>query len=362
MSRKHFSWLLLATIVVAVLVLVFPGRTGRESSIDQGVLIPGLAEQVNDIRWLRLTGAGDEVIATLMREDNAWVVEEVSAYRADWGAVKTLLSSLSRAEIIEEKTSKPGYYPRLGVEDVSAAEAAGVMVEFEAESGLPAVIIGNSAQGREGQYARLKDSAKSVLIGTRIDVPGDRIAWLDKAIVDIAEAEVVEYEIIHPGGESIKAVKASADDENFDLQALPEGREIKSDWAVNAPANSLAALELQAVVPASQMDWENASRFRILTADGLMLDLELLTVPGPGGEEASSGQWLRLEAGVYTTAVGSVADDETNESATLARAEEINRRAGGWAYRVPGYRVESMTRRMDDLLQPAGGDDEPSAL
>jgi hypothetical protein len=124
----------------------------------------------------------------------------------------------------------------------------------------------------------------------------------------------------------------------------------------------LAVLELQDVVPASQMDWENATRFRILTADGLMLDLELLTVSGPDGEEASSGHWLRLDAGVYTTAIGSVADDETTESATLARAEEINRRVGGWAYGVPGYRIESMTRRMEDLLQPAGGDDEPSAL
>lgn len=362
MSRKHFSWLLLATIVVAVLVLVFPGKTGRESSIDQVELIPGLAGQVNDIRWIRLTGAGGQAIATLKRENDAWVVEEVSSYRADWSLVKTLLSSLSRAEIIEEKTSKPEYYPRLGVEDVSSPGATGVMVEFAADTGLPAVIIGNSAQGREGQYARLKDAAKSALIGTRIDVPGNQAAWLDKAIVDIAEAEVVEFEITHPDGQSVKAVKASADDENFQLQDLPADRGIKSDWAVNAPASSLAALELQGVAPAGQLDWENATRFRILTADGLLLDVELLTLPGADGEEAPSEHWLRLEAGVYNTAIETPVEDEADGSVTLARAEEINQRVGGWAYRIPDYRSESMTRRMEDLLKPEGGDDEPPAL
>ena len=362
MSRKYFSWLLLATAVVAVLVLVFPGRTGKESSIDEVVLIPGLADQVNDIGWLRLTGAGGAVIATLNRENDVWVVEEESGYRADWSTVKTLLSSLSRAQIIEDKTSKPEYYDRLGGGDVSSPEASGVLLEFAADTGLPAVIIGHGAQGREGQYARLKDSPKSVLIGTRIDVPADPVAWLDKSIVDIPDAEVVEYEIIHPDTESVKAVKASADDENFELQNVPAGREVQSDWAVNAPASSLAALELQGVAPADQMDWAGATRFRVLTADGLSLDLALLTVPGADGDEASAAHWLRLEAGVYTTGVDSGVNDEAEDTATLERAEAINKRVAGWAYQVPDYRFESMTRNMEDLLKPPGGDDEPPAL
>ncbi|MCJ7815898.1 MAG: DUF4340 domain-containing protein, partial [Xanthomonadales bacterium] len=213
-----------------------------------------------------------------------------------------------------------------------------------------------------GQYARLKDSAKSVLIDTRIDVPRDQIAWLDKTIVDIPDAEVVEYEINHPDGESIKAAKASADDENFGLQNIPAGREIKSEWGVDAPANSLAALNFQAVVPAAQLAWETATRFRILTADGLMVESELLTVPGSEGDGAQSEHWLRLSAGVYTTAIGAVVEGEAENSATFARAEELNSRAGSWAYRIPAHIYDSMTRRMDDLLLQAGGDNEPPSL
>jgi hypothetical protein len=271
--------------------------------------------------------------------------------------VKTLLSSLSRAEVVEEKTSKPEYYARLGVEEVSSVDAAGVMIEFAGDSGLPAVIIGNSAQGRDGQYARLKDSAKSVLVDTRIDVPRDQIDWLDKNIVDVADAEVVEYEIIHPDGESIKAKKASADDENFELQNVPQGREIQSGWSVDAPANSLAELDFQAVAPATQMDWEGATRLRILTADGLLVESEWLAVQSGDGEEAPEEYWLRLNAGVYTTAIGMVDDDVAENSAALARAQELNGRVGGWAYRIPSYRYDSMSRRMEDLLQQAGDDE-----
>jgi hypothetical protein len=348
--------------MLAVLVLVFPGKTGRESSIEQTVLVPGLAEQVNDINWLRLIAAGGEVIATLRRENIAWVVVESSGYRADWNRVKTLLSSLSRAEVVEEKTSKPEYYARLGVEDVSSVDAAGVMVEFAVDSGLPAVIIGNSAQGRDGHYARLRDSAKSVLINTRIDVPGEAIEWLDRAIVDVADAEVVEYEIIHPDGESVKAKKASADDENFELQNVPEGREIKSEWSVNAPANALAALEFEAVAPATQLDWEDAARFRVLTADGLQLEVKMLALQPGEEEEGLTEHWLRLDAGDYGAAAGTVGDGAGESSAALARAQEVNGRVAGWAYRIPAYRYDSMARRMEDLLQQAEGDGEPPSL
>ena len=351
MSKKHFSWLLLVTTAVAVLVLLFPGKAGRESSVEPSVLIPGMAEQVNDIEWMRLTAAGDETIATLNRESGFWVVEEASSYRADWDLVKTLLSALSQAEVIEVKTANPEYYSRLGVEEVDSAEAGGVMVEFAGDSGLPALIIGNEAQGRGGQYARLRSSVESVLIDAEIDIPREQSDWLESGILDISDAEVVEFEIIHTDGESVKALKASADEENFKLQEVPDGREIKSQWSVDAPANSLAALDLQDVVPESQFNWEDATRFRILTADGLVVETDLLAVDDGQVEDPQSRYWIRLAAGIYTTGVGTAAG--ADDVATTARADEINSRISGWAYEIPAYRYETMVRRMDELLSTA---------
>ena len=200
MNKRHFLWLLLVTVVAAVLVLFYPGQSGRESRYGETVLIPDLAKQVNAIDWLRLSAGGGQSVVTLIRDENSWVVEEASAYHADWDLVKTLLSALSRAEIIEQKTTNPDLYARLGVEDVDGADASGVMIEFALDSGLPAVIVGNLAQGRGGQYARLVGSQNSVLIEPAIDLLKDKNDWLDKNIVDISDAEVVEFEISHPAG------------------------------------------------------------------------------------------------------------------------------------------------------------------
>jgi hypothetical protein len=351
MSRKHFSWLLFITFVVTVGVLMVPGKTGKESSIEQKVFLPGAAAKINDIQWLRLTSAGSVTVATLKREGPVWVVGEASNYQADWGRLKTLLSDLSQAEVIEAKTANPDYYPRLGVEDVSLPDAGGVMIEFSADSGLPALIVGKSAQGRDGQYVRLRDSAESALIDRRLDVSANQSDWLDKIIIDVSDAEVVEVEINHPDGESIKAFKYSADDENFKLQDIPEGMEIKSEWNVNALAGALAALDLESVAPDGNFDWNNPIRYRLLTADGLLLESELLAVNTD--QKAESEYWIRLQAGLYTTALESQVGAVDDATGTSARAEAINKRVKGWAYRIPDYTFDSMTRRKDDLLQSA---------
>ncbi|MFC1694624.1 DUF4340 domain-containing protein [Pseudomonadota bacterium] len=364
MSRKHFSWLLLVTLLVAAVVLLLPGKTGRESSMENDVFLPALAEQVNDIDWLRLTAAGDAPVATFRREGSNWVVEEASSYRADWNQLKGFLAGLSRARVIEVKTDNPDYYSRLGVEDVSSAEAAGVMVEFAADSGIPAVIIGNNAKAREGQYARLRDSAASVLLDVRVNLPRQQNGWLDKKIIDISDAEAVEFSIGYPGEDAIRALKVSADDENFKLQNIPDGRQIKSEWSVNAPANSLADLDLEAVAPDVGFNWDNSVLFRIVTADGLTVDVDLIVVEKAesetGASSTESGEpeeaeyWLRLRAGIYTTAIEGVTGTSGNDAATAARAEEINRRVDGWAYRIPGYRHDPMTREMEDMLKAEG--------
>lgn len=353
MSRKHFSWLFFMTFLVAALVIVMPGKTGRESIIEQEDFLPELAMKANDLKWLRLTAAGGAVIGTFRREEDSWVVEEASGYRANWDLLKNLLAGLAQARVIELKTDNPEYYVKLGVEDVTLAEASGVMIEFDENTGLPAVIVGNNARARDGQYARLKDSAQSVLLDSSINLPGDPIAWLDREIIDISDAEVVEFGIEHTDGESVKALKISAGDENFKLQHIPEGREIKSEYSVNAPANALAALDMEAVTPATELEWKNGVRFVIVTADGLTVDSELISIENGDGEESESEHWLRLRAGLYTTALGSQADAAQDHSETTSRAAEINHRVEGWAYRIPKYKYDTMTRRMEDMLASA---------
>lgn len=353
MSRKHFSLLLGVTLVVALLVLLLPGKTGRESDVARTPLLPDLQEQVNQLDWLRVTGPAETVIVTLSRGDGYWQVEEANGYRADWEQLKTLLTDLTQAEIVEAKTDNPAYYGRLGVADVNQPDAGGVLIEFAEPSGLPALIVGNRSEGRDGHYVRLQDAAQSVLIDRSLEVPRDRMAWLEKEIVHVADSEVVEVELLHADGERVVARKASADDENFALQGIPEGREVQSAWSVNSLANGLASLTLDAVVPDTEIDWSGSERFGLVTADGLRMDAELVAVESVADDEASeTAHWIRLQAGLYQTAVESgVTPPEEEAAETRERAETINLRVSGWAYRIPKYKYDAMTKRLNDLLK-----------
>ena len=211
------------------------------------------------------------------------------------------------------------------------------------------MIIGKPAQGREGQYARLADAAESALIDRGLSPAREAAGWLDTEIVDIADGEVVEYEVSHADGERVLARKVSVEDENFELQGIPEGREVKSEWTVNSAANSLAALTLDDVMPDGELDWSDVPRFRLLTVSGLQLTLDLLVLAGDDADSSADDEhWVRVEAGTYTTGVQSGVDAH-EDPAQLADA--INQRVRGWAYRIPKYKFDAMIKRMEDMLQ-----------
>jgi hypothetical protein len=360
MSRKHFSWLLGITLVVGILLLLMPGKTGRDAAPEPASrLLPQLQSQVNELDWIRVSRAGGESVATLRRADDRWVVDEASAYHADWDKLRSLLAELAQAEVAEAKTDNPAYYDRLGVEDVAAADASGVQIAFAEASGLPAVIVGNSAQGRGGQYVRLQGVAQSVLLDRRLSVPRERMEWVEREIIHVPDAEVVEVEIRHADGERLRSLKTSADDENFVLQEIPDGQEAKSAWTVDSLANGLASLQLDDVKPAATIDWNSAIRYALVTADGLRVDADLadLAVTGGDEEEAEHEYWVRLEAGVYQTAVDSAVETAMEDGGAAQRAAAINDRVRGWAYRIPKYKFDGMSKRLADLLQPVEADE-----
>jgi hypothetical protein len=353
MSRKHFSLLLVVTLAVAAMVLLVPGKTSRQSEVGKSRLLPGLQEQVNQLDWLRIVGPGGTTVATLTRGEGYWQVAEAEGYRADWTLLKTLLGDLAQAEIVERKTANPDYYGRLGVQDISLPDAGGVMIDFGEASGLPSLIVGNRLQGRDGHYVRLQGSADSYLIDRSLEVSRDRLAWLDKSVVHVADNEVVEVGITQADGEQVLATKASADDENFSLQNIPEGREIQSAWTVNSLATGLASLNFEAVAPESEIDWTGATHFALITADGLQIEADLAAQQGQEeGESGDDEYWIRLRAGLYQTALDSaVKPPEEGDNETAERAESINQRVDGWAYRIPKYKFDGMTKHMEDLLK-----------
>ncbi len=348
MSKKHFSWLLASTLAVTILILLIPGKTGKESEFEVRPLVPGLDTWVNDITRVRITKGGNVPVATLVRGVESWTVEDAGAYPADWARLKKMLFALAQAKVIELKTSNPDYYDRLGVKDISDPGSTAVLVEIGEGEQATRLLLGSTAQGRAGQYVRFPDQEQALLIDRPLEVSVQAADWVQRDVVDLAEAEVVDVNITHPDGDTIHVSRVSADVPDFTLDQLPKGREAESAWAVNALGGSLAAVQLEEVIRADELDWSNATQLRVLTADGVEVRAGMLTVDGKS--------WLKLEAFPYPAQATEPAESHETRDSALAdrrkRIEDINSRVRGWAYSIPQLKSDLISKRKEDLLKP----------
>ena len=292
----------------------------------------------------------------MVRAGGHWQLQQMGGYRADWSRLQTLLAALAQASILEPKTDKPEYYARLGVEDITAADAGGVLVRLGIGDQTKAILIGHQAQGRPGQYVRLQDSPASALVDRRLDVSTELLDWVDSRIVDINASEVAEVEIIHPRGESLLVTRISADETDFDLVGLPQDREIKSSWAVNSMGSVLSMLEMESVRPDDSVDWSDAVKMRLLTFSGMEIIADMVNV----GEE----YLLRLHA-AYPAAniVTKQASDPKNAQDqldierqavddVLNAVEDINQKVATWAYVISEQKYDVMVNKLENLLNP----------
>ena len=352
--KRSFLYLAVLTLVALVLVIfVAPGdRRSGELATDT-LLLPGMAEEVNDVNRVEIVSGGNVTAVTLLKGEQQWTVEQMGGYRADWSKIQSLLAALAQARVVEAKTDKPEYYKRLGVEDISSEDAANVMVRVSAGDQTTAVLIGNAAKGRQGQYVRVQDSAGSLLVDKAFDVPREVIDWADSRIIDINSSEVAEVEILHPTSERILVMRISADQTDFDLADLPSDREIKSSWAVNSLGSVFTLLDMQRVMPAADVDWTDAVNLRLLMFSGV----EILADMVQQGDE----YLLRLKASHPAAAVVPGDNDDGSEQQELDekaaidvanRVEEINLKVSGWAYVIPKQKFDAMTKKPEDLLKP----------
>ena len=368
--KRIFLYLAILTVVaLAVLMMVAPTDEPSGPATSGGLLLPDIAGRVNQVDRVEIVAAGDAPVATLVRTDDAWTLEQMGGYRADWPKLQALLAALAQARVTEQKTDKPEYYDRLGVEDVSADNAGSVLVRIGIGGQATAILIGKQADGRQGQYVRLQGSAASALVDRKFEVPVTTLDWADAGIIDINSSEVAEVEVIHPGSERLLATRISADQTDFDLVEMPPGRELKSSWAVNSLGSVFALLNMQSVQPATEVDWSNAVKLRMLTFSGV----EILADLAQNGDE----YLLRLHAShpaakVLThketeTAGAPGAEDQPADSQQQQAAaevekqaaedvgrqvDEINARVAGWAYGISKSKYEAMVKKQEDLLKP----------
>jgi len=365
MRTRNLVILAAVTLIVVVVAVITSLSRAPQSGKEKPLLFPNLKNTINETSEVIIRGRGRTV--TLLREEDGWIVQEADGYPADFARLKSLLVGMTTLRAVEEKTSRPELYPRLGVEDPADPDASShlVILKNEADQTLAELIIGKprrdpASPDSSGLYVRRPDQAQSLLVEGRLDVSSQITDWFDQQLFSI-EADRIESVVIrHPDGENV-TVSRDEPGGDFSVEPLPEGREPQSEIILARMGTILE--NTFALNVASQKTFsfpEDHVKTTIRTFDGLIAETKAVrknernyvafhfSVDKSRIEKKQPAE-TQEDTGAKEDAGSSEEVKEPNVSEEVA---EYNDTVSGWVFTLPDHRYDLLVRRLDDLTRP----------
>ncbi|WP_129777219.1 DUF4340 domain-containing protein [Peristeroidobacter soli] len=374
MTSKKLSILAVVALLAVVAGLWLGGRQTSPASSEAATLYPDLKKELGSITDLRIVKAGGTPALEVKKGDNGWVVVDRHNYPADEAKLRKLITSLTEAKVLEEKTSNPESYKALGVEDISNAAAGGVQLELDGPKQPIKVIVGKQAQGAQSQYVRRAGEPKSWLVNKSIDTSSSADQWLRKDVIDVSADRVQSAEVTVEKSKPYSVSKKTRADADFAVEGLPKGKELSSPSAADNFATALAGLTLSDVKAASEVTDPPSARATIRTFDGLVTEVT--------GWKKDDKHFVALKTS-YDAALAdkfkvATADTEKKDAPADAAKKEgegappaadkpaeakpaarnveeesakANAQLNGWVYEVPAYKYDAIFKPLDELIK-----------
>lgn len=380
MSRNGL--IALAVVLVVLGAIAFFGQRGQSTAPTAGgPIMPGLEAALNDVTAIKVTKAGGETVATIEKHADGWTVAEKGGYAADLAKLRQNLRAIAEAKILETKTANPAFYDKLGVQDIASDKATGLGVAISVPGKDFGTLILGDAKGSKQRYARRANEAQSYLIDRDPSFPKTAAQWLDPVILDVRGNRVRQVTIKHPDGEVVTISKPNADAMNFDVAGVPKGRELLYAGVANVIGNALRELNLEDVEKADNTPPDKPVQVEYRTFDGLIVrvigakrgddawvsftasvDADQVAQnqaaasqkPPPASNEADAKKPDADKSGGGAGAADAAKPAEPAAADPTAEAQRINAHVMAWRYKLANFQYEQMTRRMADLLKPAG--------
>jgi hypothetical protein len=183
-------------------------------------------------------------------------------------------------------------------------------------------------------------------------------------LLDISSDRMRRVTLTPADGKPVVIGRKAGADDKFTVENLPEGAEISSESDVRNRTSVLFGLTLDDVRPAALVPFaaKGAGKAEYRTLDGLVIRIDTA--------KHENRTWIAIEAAldeagrVEPDATESGGEDETAKRLTLddvkEEVEEINQRTRGWAFAVPGYKLDYIRSTLDDLLKKPDKKDDGS--
>jgi Domain of unknown function (DUF4340) len=404
MSPKVFVGLLVITVLTSAAAAVTVLQEPAAAPVHYGdqPAFPALRANPDAVAKVVLTTP--EGTFTLVRETgDRWSSAERFGYAVDGKRVRDLVVALADMRLIEAKTMMPERYSRIQVEDLKAKDAKSRLLRLESADGkvLAEALIGKqhhrlTGNQSEGTYLRRPGEAQAWLASGGVQIEPKVVDWLDKQVVDLSADSIRRIEIRPEGSDAYVAERAAAG-APLALPNLAAGETPKKADDLKRLAGAFADIKLDDVKRRSDLTWPSSHQTAVATTfDGVEVTVQLAKIddqpwaifdardvaavaPAPGvsaatGDQAAAAPATKGAAGetteaAATTAAGAAAaaaseaaeGSEENATAAASKAEtpkltagEINERVANWAYKLPTYVFDRLTKPRTEWLENSG--------
>jgi len=197
MKRSHLVLGVTLAVQVALILLLrspFSASSGRQQPT---LLLPSL--QSLEATRLQLEGAGDAQV-TLVRDGEAWNLEQLDGFPADAKKVEELLHNLKGLQVRRPVVSSARYHAQFKVQDETHEGRVRVWGAAGSEPAAD-LIIGSSPDYRTLNVRRAgADPVYEVRGLAAYDLRADAEAWIKKQLVAAEEQDVVELTLANAKG------------------------------------------------------------------------------------------------------------------------------------------------------------------
>jgi hypothetical protein len=236
---------------------------------------------------------------------------------------------------VEPKTSDPGKFPQLGVEDVSGAATTGTEIELAAGERRWGLIVGKASGTRES-FVRALPGSQAALVQPQLTLDSSPVRWLDTALIDIRPERVKQIVATIGSAAPYTVSRATESTAELTLSPAPRGREASARSTSDAATGLAAALaglqfdDVRAAPAATKPD----AVLAVETFDGLRLSIS--------GRIDLARRHLRIEATAAADA----------KPAVTTEVQQLAARTRDREFEVAEYKYAALFRPLAEIAAP----------
>jgi hypothetical protein len=158
--------------------------------------------------------------------------------------------------------------------------------------------------------------------------------WLVREISTVKDSRWKTLTFTHPDGSKAVMFRTTAEQENWEVEGRPTDRALKPPATVNSTSSAFDFFNLDDVRPAKEVeDGKPIASSEFVAFDGLIMKARLVDKDGT--------PWTMIEATTTAEAAAPIKEE----------AAALQKKLAGWAYKLPEYKQNFLSRKFDDLVE-----------